>query len=146
MRYLITGGAGFIGSHVADALITRGHELVILDDFSTGRHVNVDQLSATGAVELVEGCVTDADLVDPLIRRCDGCLHLASAVGVKLVVANPLETLRRIVHGTDVVMSASARADKRVLFASTSEVYGKNSEGALHEDSDRILGSAFKSR
>lgn len=78
--------------------------------------------------------------------ECDCCLHLASAVGVKLVVANPLETLRRIVHGTDVVVSAAARRDKRVLFASTSEVYGKNSEGALSEESDRILGSAFKSR
>jgi UDP-glucose 4-epimerase len=146
MRYLITGGAGFIGSHITDVLVSRGDDVVILDDFSTGRAANVEQLSAVGAVELVEGSVTNAELVDGLIRECDGCLHLASAVGVKLVVSNPLETLRRIVLGTDVVVSASARADKPILFASTSEVYGKNSAGALNEESDRVIGSAFKSR
>jgi UDP-glucose 4-epimerase len=146
LRYLITGGAGFIGSHVADALAAGRDQVVILDDFSTGRRANIEHLAASGGVELVAGSVTEASLVDELIARCDRCLHLASAVGVKLVVSNPLETLRRIVHGTDVVMAAAARRGKRVLFASTSEVYGKNSDGALHEDSDRILGSAFKSR
>ena len=118
----------------------------MLDDFSTGQRANVEPICTRGAVELVEGSVTDADLVDALIERCDCCLHLASAVGVKLVVSYPLETLRRIVHGSDVVMSSAARHGTRVLFASTSEVYGKNSDGALHEDSDRVIGSAFKSR
>jgi UDP-glucose 4-epimerase len=100
-----------------------------------------------GSVELVEGSVTEVTLVDQLMADCDCCLHLASAVGVKLVVARPLETLRRIVEGADVVMSAASRHKKRVLFASTSEVYGKSSsEEALHEDSDRVLGSAFKGR
>ena len=146
MRYLLTGGAGFIGSHLADALVGRGEDVVILDDFSTGKPDNVEHLAASGAITLVQGSVTDAELVDELMNRCDVCLHLASAVGVKLVVSQPLETLRRIVHGTDVVVSTAARRDKRVLFASTSEVYGKNSGGALHEDSDRVLGSAFKSR
>lgn len=146
MRYLITGGAGFIGSHLADALTGRGDEVTILDDFSTGRRENVEHLVASGAAQLAEGSVTDDELVDPLVGDCDCCLHLASAVGVKLVVAQPLETLRRTVHGTDVVMRAAARHDKRLLFASTSEVYGKNSAGALHEESDRVLGSAFKSR
>jgi UDP-glucose 4-epimerase len=146
LRYLITGGAGFIGSHVADALMAGDHEVVILDDFSTGSRANIEHLAATGAAELVEGSVTDAHLVDDLMADCDCCLHLASAVGVKLVVSHPLETLRRIVHGTDVVISAAARRGTRVLFASTSEVYGKNSAGPLHEDSDRVLGSAFKSR
>lgn len=147
MRYLITGGAGFLGSHVADALVAGDHEVTILDDFSTGKHDNVEHLIASGAVDLVEGSVTDATLVDDLMADCDCCLHLASAVGVKLVVARPLETLRRIVQGTDVVISAASRNDKRVVFASTSEVYGKSSsEEALHEDSDRVLGSAFKSR
>ena len=146
MRYLITGGAGFIGSHLVDALVARGDEVLVLDDFSTGRRVNVESLCARGPVELVEGSVTDAGLVDALIEKSDLCLHLASAVGVQLVVSYPLETLRRIVHGSDVVMSSAARHGKRVLFASTSEVYGKNSDGALHEDSDRVIGSAFKSR
>ena len=147
LRYLITGGAGFIGSHIVDALVADGHRVVILDDFSTGRLANVEQLVINGSADLVEGSVTDATLVDDLMGDCDCCLHLASAVGVKLVVARPLETLRRIVEGTDVVISAASRHDKRVLFASTSEVYGKSSsEEALHEDSDRVLGSAFKSR
>jgi UDP-glucose 4-epimerase len=146
VRYLITGGAGFIGSHLADALAERGESVVIIDDFSTGRHQNIEHLVASGAAKLYEGSVSDAWLIDDLMADCDCCLHLASAVGVKLVVSNPLETLRRIGHGTDVVVSAAARHGKRMLFASTSEVYGKNSEGALHEDSDRVLGSAFKSR
>jgi UDP-glucose 4-epimerase len=144
--YLITGGAGFIGSHLVDALVARGDRVVVLDDLSTGRSENIEHLTANGAVDLVEGSVTNEDLVDELMHECDCCLHLASAVGVKLVVSHPLETLRRIVQGTDVVISAAARHDKRVLFASTSEVYGKNSVGVLDEDSDRVLGSAAKSR
>jgi UDP-glucose 4-epimerase len=143
---LITGGAGFVGSHVADALVGRGDDVVVLDDLSTGRRVNVEHLVASGSAELIEGSVTDAELVNELMAGCECCLHLASAVGVRLVVAAPLETLRGIVHGTDVVVSASARHRKRLLFASTSEVYGKNSDGAIHEDSDRVLGSAYKSR
>ncbi len=146
MRYVITGGAGFIGSHIADALVSKGDAVVILDDLSTGRVENLEHLTTSGAIDFVAGSATDADLVDELLADCDCCLHLASAVGVKLVVSNPLETLRRIVKGSDVVISAAARRGKRVMFASTSEVYGKNSEGALHEDSDRVLGSAFKSR
>jgi UDP-glucose 4-epimerase len=143
---LITGGAGFIGSHLADALAARGDEVVVLDDFSTGRRANVEHLAASGSAELVEGSVTDAQLVDGLIAASDCCFHLASAVGVHLVVAEPLDTLRRIVRGTDVVVSTAARHGKRLLFASTSEVYGKNSGRALAEDSDRVLGSAYKSR
>lgn len=146
IRYFITGGAGFIGSHVADALVGRGDDVVVLDDFSTGRRANVEQLTASGSTELIEGSVTDAGLVDGLMAECDCCLHLASAVGVRLVVAAPLQSLRRIVQGTDVVVSCAARHRKRVLLASSSEVYGKNSAGALHEDSDRVLGSAYKSR
>ena len=147
MRYLITGGAGFIGSHLVDALVVAGHDVAVLDDFSTGRLANVEQLIVNGSIDLVEGSVTDAALVDDMMADCDCCLHLASAVGVKLVVAKPLETLRRIVEGTDVVISAASRHDKRVLFASTSEVYGKSSsDTALNEESDRVLGSAFKSR
>src|SRR5205807_2153574 len=140
------GGAGFIGSHLTDALVARGHRVTILDDLSTGRRENIENLVASEAVQLVEASVADALVVDELMQDCDRCLHLASAVGVKLVVAQPLDTLRTIVHGTDVVISAASRHDKRVLYASTSEVYGKASNGALNEESDRVLGSPFKSR
>jgi UDP-glucose 4-epimerase len=145
-RYLITGGAGFIGSHVADDLVARNAEVTILDDLSTGRWANIEHLAATGAANVIEGSVADALLVDRLMARSDCCLHLASTVGVQRVVAHPLDALRRIVGGADVVIPAAARHDKRVLFASTSEVYGKSSNGALDEDSDRRLGSSFKSR
>jgi len=143
---LITGGAGFVGSHVADALVARRDDVVVLDDFSTGRRANIEHLIASGSAELIEGSVTDAPLIDELMSRCDCCLHLASAVGVRLVVAHPLETLRRIVQGTDVVVSSAARHGGRVVFASTSEVYGKSSAGSLNEESDRVLGPAYKSR
>lgn len=120
--------------------------MVVLDDFSTGRRANVAHLVASGSAELVEGSVADARLVEELIAGCDCCFHLASAVGVRLVVAQPLDTLQCIVRGADVVVSAAALHRKRLLFASTSEVYGKNSGAALHEDSDRVLGSAYVSR
>lgn len=146
MRYLITGGAGFIGSHLADALVARGDAVTVLDDFSTGRIENLSQHERTRAVEIIEGSVLDAYTVDRLVARADVCLHLASAVGVRLIVSRPLETLQRNIRGNDVVISAAARHDKRLVFTSTSEVYGKNSADALKEDSDRIVGSPLKSR
>jgi UDP-glucose 4-epimerase len=127
-------------------LVARGDRVAILDDLSTGRRDNVQRVAATGAVDLTEGCVTDGELVDWLMGECDCCLHLASTVGVQLVVAEPLDALRKIVMGADVVISAAARRGKRVLFASTSEVYGKSTNGSLREDDDRVLGSTFKSR
>lgn len=145
-RYLVTGGAGFIGSHLTDLLIARGDRVVILDDLSTGRRENIQHLLNLTAVEFVEGSVLDEDLLEELMPSVDACLHLASAVGVQLIVSNPLDSLLRNVRGTDRVLSAAARHGCRVLFTSTSEVYGKMSDGALSEDSDRILGSPFKSR
>jgi len=145
-HWLVTGGAGFIGSHICDALVARGDQVTVLDDLSTGRRENVAHLLDHPAVDLVEGSIVDAPLVDLLMAEVDGCLHLASAVGVQLVVDNPLESLLNNVRGTDVVLSAAARHDRRLLFTSTSEVYGKNSTGALEESSDRILGSPFKAR
>jgi UDP-glucose 4-epimerase len=143
---LITGGAGFIGSHLADALIARGERVTALDDLSTGRAENITHLRDVPDFELVEGSSTNAELVDELVRSTDVCFHLASAVGVQLIVSNPLESLLKNVRGTDNVLSAAARHGRLLLYTSTSEVYGKNSSGALNEDSDRILGSAFKSR
>jgi UDP-glucose 4-epimerase len=142
----VTGGAGFIGSHVADALVANQDHVVVLDDFSTARRANVEHLTGSPGAELIEGSVTDARLVDTLMAGCDRCIHLASAVGVQLVVAHPLETLRGIAEGADVVISAAARHGKRVLFMSTSEIYGKSSNGRVREDADCVLGSATKSR
>jgi UDP-glucose 4-epimerase len=146
MRYLITGGAGFIGSHLVDVLAARGDSVIVLDDLSTGRTDNIEHILGSELVELVEGSVLDEGLVDDCIRSVDCCLHLAAAVGVQLVVSRPLESLRRNVHGNDVVISTAARHDRPLLFTSTSEVYGKCSDGALSETSDRILGPISKLR
>jgi UDP-glucose 4-epimerase len=146
VRYLVTGGAGFIGSHLVESLSARGDQVLILDDLSTGDRRNVDHLLASGSVELVEGSILDADLVDGCVKSVDACFHLASAVGVQLVVSHPLDTLLCNVRGTDIVTSAAVRHKRRLLFTSTSEIYGKNSTGALDELSDRILGTPFKAR
>jgi UDP-glucose 4-epimerase len=146
MRYLITGGAGFIGSHLADALAARSDRVLALDDLSTGRSENLEHVIDSDLVEFVQGSVLDQDLVDDCMRSVDACLHLASAVGVQLVVSRPLDSLRRNVRGNDIVISAAARHRKPLLFTSTSEVYGKNSDGALSEDSDRVLGSPTRLR
>ena len=148
MRYLITGGAGFIGSHLAETLLTRGDEVVLFDDFSTGRRENVEHLldDGDGRVELVSGSVLDAELVADAIGRVDVVAHLAASVGVQLIVAKPLETLLNNVRGTEVVLEAAARTGTKVLVTSTSEIYGKNAAGPLREDSDRILGSPLVSR
>jgi UDP-glucose 4-epimerase len=146
MRFLITGGAGFIGSHLVDAFTTRGDSVLVLDDLSTGSAANLESAMRSNLVELVEGSVLDQDLVDEGMRGVDACLHLASAVGVQLVVSRPLETLRRNVLGNEVVISAAARHRRALLFTSTSEIYGKRSDGALSEDSDRIVGPPSKLR
>jgi UDP-glucose 4-epimerase len=146
LRYLVTGGAGFIGSHLCDALAARGDEVVILDDLSTGRLDNVDHLLRSGRVEFIHGSALDEDLVRTLLHATDSCLHLASAVGVNLVVGNPVDTLLHSVRGSDVVFSAAAAVERPVLFASTSEVYGKNDGAALIEASDRTYGATWKSR
>src|SRR4051794_15174041 len=146
MRYLITGGAGFIGSHLVDALTARDDTVVILDDLSTGRIENIQHILDSGLVELVEGSVLDEALVDDLVGSTDATFHLASAVGVQLVVSRPLDSLKRNIRGNDTVISAAARQERPLLFASTSEIYGKNSTGALNEESDRVLGSIAKLR
>jgi UDP-glucose 4-epimerase len=143
---LVTGGAGFIGSHLVQRLVGRGSRVVVLDDFSTGNRENLDHDWAAEGVDLVEGSTTDPELVERLVADTDITFHLASAVGVQLVVSNPLDSLLKNVRGTDNVMSAAARHGRRLLFTSTSEVYGKNSSGALDEEADRLLGSPFKAR
>jgi UDP-glucose 4-epimerase len=140
LRYLITGGAGFVGSHLADALVSRGGEVVVLDDLSTGSVDNLRHLLEASSVELIEGSILDADLVDECVGSADVCLHLAAAVGVELILENPLDSLLRNVRGSDNVISAAARHQCKVLVTSSSEVYGKNNSGPLAETSDRILG------
>jgi nucleoside-diphosphate-sugar epimerase len=146
VTYLVTGGAGFIGSHLADALTARGGHVVVLDDLGTGRLENIGHLTSSGRAEFVEGSVRDKELVVELLEATDGCVHLASAVGVKLVVDRPVETLLQSVRGTDTVLFAAAGVGRRALFASTSEIYGKSAGTPLSEESDRLLGSTTKTR
>lgn len=145
MRYLITGGAGFIGSHVADALLARGDSVTVLDDLSTGRMENLNSALDEGA-EFVEGSILDEGVVDQCMAEADACLHLAAAVGVELILDRPLDSLIRNVRGSDIVISAAAERKRKVIVASSSEVYGKNSSGPLAESSDRILGPSSTAR
>lgn len=142
----MTGGSGFIGSHLCDRLSADGHDVLVLDDLSTGRVSNIDHLLQAGRVEFAEGSVLDRNLVHELLDEADACLHLASAVGVGLVVDRPVDTLLGNVRGTDTVLSAAAARRKPLLLTSTSEIYGKSDGRTVSEDSDRILGPTSKAR
>jgi len=146
MRYLITGGAGFIGSHLSDALIARGDSVVVLDNFSTGTSHNIEHLVGDPHFEFVQGSILDMPLLQKLTQSVDHVLHFAAAVGVFTIVDKPLESLITNLRGTENVLEAAHLSGKPVLLASTSEIYGKNGGGPLHEESDRILGSPLKSR
>ena len=147
-RALVTGGAGFIGSHLVERLTRRGDDVTVLDDLSTGRRANLNSVEDEKGFCLVEGSVLDAPLVDRLVAECDVVYHLAAAVGVNWVLRHPLRSLETNIQGTQHVLRACAEVDggRRVLIASTSEVYGKNDKDALAEDDDRVLGSARLSR
>ncbi len=146
MRYLITGGAGFIGSHLADHLIGRGDDVVALDDLSTGSLRNVAHLEDDPRFRLVRGTILDHPSVAELVEDADVIVHLAAAVGVKLIIERPLESLLTNIRGTEIVLDTAASAGRTILITSTSEIYGKNASGALQEDADRILGSPFVAR
>ena len=146
MRILISGGAGFIGSHLADHLLANGHNLVLLDDLSTGRLSNVDHLMVRSDVQFVLGSILNADLVDSLISRVDVVYHLAAAVGVELIVEKPLQSLMTNIRGSEIVFEKAHKHGTRILVTSTSEIYGKNTSDRLSEEDDRILGSPLKSR
>jgi len=146
MRALITGGAGFIGSHLADHLLERGDQVLLLDDLSTGKLANIEHLNGRSDTEFVLGSILNADLVDHVVSRVDIVFHLAAAVGVNLIVEKPLESLMTNIRGTETVIEKAHKYDKRVLVTSTSEIYGKNTSDSLSEDDDRILGSPMKSR
>lgn len=146
MRYLITGGAGFIGSHLTDVLLARGERVDVLDNLSTGTADNLSHQEGNAALSIHQGSILDEHLVRALVEDADVVVHLAAAVGVKLIVSAPLESMITNIKGTESVLGACADFDKKVLVASTSEIYGKNTTGPLHEESDRILGSPLKSR
>ncbi|MDB0018634.1 GDP-mannose 4,6-dehydratase [bacterium] len=145
-KYLVTGGAGFIGSHLVDALIQRGDSVIVLDDLSTGRHDNIRQHSGSPEMEFVLGSILNEALVDDVVRRCDFVIHLAAAVGVNLIVERPLESLATNIRGSEIVLEKCHKYGRKVLVASTSEIYGKNTSDALSEEDDRILGSPLKTR
>jgi UDP-glucose 4-epimerase len=146
MHALITGGAGFIGSHLAELLLTRGDEVTILDNLSTGRYENLAHLDGHPTLHVVVGTILNELLVDKLVERCDAVFHLAAAVGVELIIKKPLESMMTNIRGSEIVLEMAHRYRKKVLVASTSEIYGKNSHGPLREDTDRILGSPLKTR
>lgn len=144
MRALITGGAGFIGSHLADALVARGTSVAILDNLSTGSKKNVSHLE--GRIDFYEGDIRDTDLIDKLVANSDTVFHMAAALGVKNIMEHTIESIHRNFTGSEVVLDAATRHNKRLLIASTSEIYGKNPNQPLNEESDRLVGAPQKIR
>ena len=146
MKILITGGAGFVGSHLADKLIGEGHEITVIDDLSTGRYQNIEHLEGENNFRLIIDTVLNYSLMEELVRETDRVFHMASAVGVKLIMERPVKTIETIFRGTDVVLGFCSRYRKRVLIPSTSEVYGKGYSIPFKEDDDLLTGSTDKHR
>jgi UDP-glucose 4-epimerase len=146
MRVLITGGAGFVGSHLSEALLDRGDEVFVLDDLSTGSIDNIAHLKSNKKFHYTIDTVTNEPILAELIDRCDTVIHLAAAVGVKLIVEQPVRTIETNVHGTEVVLKIANKKKKLVLIASTSEVYGKSAVVPFSEDADLVLGPTSKHR
>ena len=146
MRVLITGGAGFVGSHLSEALLDRGDEVHVLDDLSTGAFENIAHLKGNPRFRYTIDTVENEPLVAELIDGCDTVVHLAAAVGVKLIVEAPVRTIETNVHGTEVVLKIANKKKKLVLIASTSEVYGKSTVVPFKEDADLVLGPTVKHR
>ena len=146
MRALITGGAGFIGSHLAETLLELGHEVAIVDDLSTGSLDNLARAQESPRFRFAIASVRDETVMDRLANECDAIYHLASAVGVDLIVSQPVEVIERCVLGTEMVLKLAARYRKQTLIASTSEIYGKSTRVPFAEDDDRLLGPTTKSR
>lgn len=144
MRVLITGGAGFIGSHLCDVLVTEGRNVTILDNLSTGTEKNITHLK--NKIDIIKGDIRDKDLVEKLIKNSDLILHMAAAVGVENILKNPVDSISTNYHGSEVVLKAANKFDKRIIIASTSEIYGKNNSQPLSENNDRIIGVPQKLR
>lgn len=139
MRVLITGGAGFIGSHLCDSLVAAGSEVNILDNLSTGSERNIAHLK--GKIQLNQGDIRDKELVEKLTKDADLILHMAAALGVDNILENPIESISTNFYGSEVVLNAALKYDKRIIISSTSEIYGKNSKQPLSESDDRVIGT-----
>jgi len=146
MHYLLTGGAGFIGSHLAERLLKDGHSLTILDDFSTGREANLSHLRFNPKLDLIRDTVESEQTAALVVSRADAIFHLAAAVGVKLVAEEPVRTIRTTIHGTEVILEAAHRFGKPVLITSSSEVYGKGTRVPFREEDDVLMGATKFSR
>ncbi len=144
MRYLVTGGAGFIGSHLIESLINRADQVVVLDNLSTGSSKNLSKVA--DKITVHNGSILDQQLVDKLVADCDYVIHLAAALGVFNIVNMPLESLKTNLQGSEIILQAADKYRKPVLIASTSEIYGKNEKVPLNEEDDRIIGHPLKSR
>lgn len=144
MKVFITGGAGFIGSHLCDAFVERGDEVTILDNLSTGSHNNIVHLR--DRIGVIQGDIRNSDLVESLVAESDLVLHMAAALGVENILENPIESISTNYYGSEVVINAALKYDKRILIASTSEIYGKNTLQPLSETDDRVIGSPQKLR
>ena len=144
MRVLITGGAGFIGSHLADHYVNAGHTVTLLDNFSTGSKSNIAHLD--GKVTTVDGDIRNIDLVDQLTKDADLVLHMAAALGVNTILESPMESMSTNITGSEVVLNAATKHNKRIIIASTSEIYGKNPKQPLSETDDRVVGAPQKIR
>ncbi len=145
-RALITGGAGFIGSHLAEALLAQGQRVVVIDDLSTGRLENIAPLSDHPRFQFVNETVRNDSVMDRLVSDCDVIYHLAAAVGVELIIKDPVRTIETNLFGTEIVLKLARRYRRKVLLASTSEVYGKSNDLPFREEADRVMGSTTKSR
>jgi UDP-glucose 4-epimerase len=146
MKALVTGGAGFIGSHLCDRLVETGHRVTVVDDLSTGALANIAHLEGALGLQVADESIMHEAVMDRLISECDVIYHLASAVGVKLIVSRPVEVIERCILGTEIVLRTAHRYKKKVLLTSTSEVYGKGARVPFSEDDDRVLGPTTKSR
>lgn len=144
MKVFITGGAGFIGSHLCDALIAEGKEVTILDNLSTGSKKNIAHLE--GKIKVFQGDIRDQKLVESLVENCDLVLHMAAALGVDNILENPIESISTNYYGSEIILNATVKFDKRIVIASTSEIYGKNPKQPLSETDDRVVGTPQKLR
>jgi UDP-glucose 4-epimerase len=144
MRVFITGGAGFIGSHLADHYVNAGHQVTLLDNFSTGSKSNIAHLD--GKVTTTDGDIRNVELIDQLTKDADLVLHMAAALGVNTILESPLESMSTNITGSEVVLNAAAKHNKRIIIASTSEIYGKNTKQPLNETDDRVVGAPQKIR
>ena len=144
MKVFITGGAGFIGSHLCDALVAKGEDVTILDNLSTSSKKNIAHLE--GKITLFQGDIRDQNLVESLVKDCDIVLHMAAALGVDNILENPVESISTNYYGSEIVLNAAVKYDKRIVIASTSEIYGKNPNQPLSETDDRVIGTPQKLR